>query len=111
MAVPPPLVLSALVRAYAWLRLDQRMPPIFNAIVSNVPGPSEPLYCCGAQLRHAYLLGPLLVGSGLNITVLSYRDSIDIGIVICPEIVDDAWAIADGMAPALAELVDAATND
>jgi WS/DGAT/MGAT family acyltransferase len=110
-AVPPPLVLSALVRAYAWLRLDQHMPPIFNAIVSNVPGPSEPLYCCGAQLRHAYLLGPLLVGSGLNITVLSYRDSIDIGIVICPEIVDDAWAIADGMAPALADLVDAGTND
>ena len=50
------------------------------------------------------------MGSGLNITVLSYRDSIDIGIVICPEIVDDAWAIADGMAPALADLVDAGTN-
>ncbi len=110
-AVPPPLVLSALVRAYAWLRLDQRMPPIFNAIVSNVPGPPGPLYCCGAQLRHAYLLGPLLVGSGLNITVLSYRDSIDIGIVICPEIVDDPWEIADGMAPALADLLDAATNE
>lgn len=107
-AVPPPLLLSTMVRAYAWLRLDQRLPPIFNAIVSNVPGPPTPLYCCGAQLRHAYLLGPLLVGSGLNITVLSYVDSIDVGIVVCPEIVEEPWEIADAMAPALAELVEAA---
>ena len=109
-AVPPPIVLSALVRAYRWLQLDVRMPPIFNAIVSNVPGPSVPLYCGGARLTHTYLLGPLLVGSGLNITVMSYVDSIDIGIVVCPDIVDDAWELADAMAPALAELVDAAAN-
>jgi hypothetical protein len=86
------------------------MPPIFNAIVSKVPGPSVPLYCGGVRLTHADLLGPLLVGSGLNITVMSYVDSIDIGIVFCLDIVDDAWALADAMAPALAELVDAAAN-
>ena len=61
-AVPPPVVLSALVRAYGWLHLDARLPPIFNAIVSNVPGPPIPLYCGGARLTHAYLLGPLVAG-------------------------------------------------
>lgn len=106
-AVPPPAVLSALVRAYEWLHLDVRLPPIFNAIVSNVPGPPIPLYCGGARLTHAYLLGPLLAGGGLNITVISYVDSVDIGIVICPDIVDDPWEIADAMAPSLVELVDA----
>ncbi len=107
-AVPPPVVLSALVRVYRRLRLDTRLPPIFNAIVSNVPGPPVPLYCSGARLTHAYLLGPLLVGGGLNLTVISYVDSIDIGIVVCPDVVDDASEIADAMAPSLAELVDAA---
>jgi WS/DGAT/MGAT family acyltransferase len=106
-AVPPPVVLSALVSVYRCLHLDTRLPPIFNAIVSNVPGPQVPLYCSGARLTHAYLLGPLLVGGGLNLTVVSYVDSIDIGIVVCPDVVDDAWEIADAMAPSLAELVDA----
>lgn len=109
-AVPPPVVLSALVRAYGWLQLDTRLPPIFNAIVSNVRGPSQPLYCHGARLTHAYLLGPLLVGGGLNITVVSYRDSIDVGIVVCPDLIEDPWEIAQAMSPALAELVDAAAS-
>jgi WS/DGAT/MGAT family acyltransferase len=106
----PPVVLSAMVRTYVRLGLDHRLPPIFNAIVSNVPGPPVPLYCNGSRLTHAYLLGPLLVGSGLNITVISYDDSIDAGIVVCPDVVDDPWTIADAMAPGLAELVDAAGN-
>ena len=107
-AVPPPVVLSALVRVYRRLHLDTRLPPIFNVIVSNVPGPPVPLYCGGARLTHAYLLGPLLVGGGLNLTVISYVDSIDVGIVVCPDVVDDAWEIADAMAPSLAELIEAA---
>jgi diacylglycerol O-acyltransferase / wax synthase len=106
--VVPPLVLSALVRAYERLHLDLRLPPIYNAIVSNVPGPPVPLYCGGARLTHGYLLGPLLVAGGLNITVISYVDSIEIGIVACPDVVDDPWTIAQAMEPALAELVRAA---
>jgi WS/DGAT/MGAT family acyltransferase len=106
--VPPPAVLSALVRTYLRLGLDRRLPPIFNAIVSNVPGPPVPLYCNGAHLTHVHLLGPLLVGSGLNVTVLSYDGAIDVGIVVCPDVVNDPWLIAEGFAPALAELVDAA---
>ena len=104
-AVPPPRLLAGLVRMYDVLRLDVRLPPIYNAIVSSVPGPSTPLYCGGVELTHAHLLGPLLVGSGLNVSVVSYRDSIDIGVVTCPDLVDDAQEIADGFQPALAQLV------
>ena len=96
------------MRAYRRLRLDERLPPIYNAIVSNVHGPPVPLYCGGARLAHGYLLGPLLVGSGLNITVISYAGAIDVGIVVCPDIVDDPWSLAEEMEPALAELVRAA---
>ena len=73
----------------------QLHPPIFNAIVSNVPARRCRVYSCGARLLAAYPLGPLLVGSGLNITVLSYADSLDVGITVCPDIVDDPWSIAD----------------
>jgi WS/DGAT/MGAT family acyltransferase len=106
-AVPPPVVLTVLVRWYQLLGLEARLPPIFNAIVSNVPGPPVPLYCGGARLMHAYLLGPLVAGGGLNITVVSYVDSVEIGTVTCPDTVDDGWQIADAMEPALGELLHA----
>jgi diacylglycerol O-acyltransferase / wax synthase len=107
-AVPPPRLLAGLVRIYEILRLDTRLPPIYNALVSSVPGPAAPLYCGGAELTHAHLLGPLLVGGGLNVSVFRYRDTVDIGVVTCPDVVDDAHAIAEGFGPALAELVAAA---
>ena len=95
--VPPPALISALVGAYTGLHLDALHPPIFNAIVSNVPGPPLPVYSCGARLLAVYPLGPLLVRSGLNISVLSYVDSMDVGVTTCPDIVDDPWRIAEGM--------------
>ena len=42
-------------------------------------------------------------GVGLNITVMSYRDHLDFGIVADREQVDDAWAMLDGLRVALAE--------
>ena len=106
--IAPPALISALVAAYTGLRLDALHPPIFNAIVSNVPGPPLPVYSCGARLLAAYPLGPLLVRSGLNISVLSYIDSMDVGVTTCPDIVDDPWRIAEGMPDALDELRKAA---
>jgi WS/DGAT/MGAT family acyltransferase len=107
-AVPPPALLSALVRAYTMLHLDTRLPPIFNVLVSNVPGPPVPLYSGGARLVGAYLVGPLVVGSGCNISVFSYCDSLGVGITVCPDIVDDPWSLAASMPDALDELVGAA---
>ena len=53
--------------------------PIHNLVVSNVPGPPFPLYLAGAELVAAYPMGPVMDGAGLNVTVLSYRNHIDIG--------------------------------
>jgi hypothetical protein len=44
-------------------------------------------------------------GVGLNITVMSYRDHLDFGIVADREQVDDAWSLLDGLRHALDELV------
>jgi diacylglycerol O-acyltransferase len=104
----PPMVLTTVVDLYQALGLAELHPPIFNLIVSNVPGPPIPLYFAGGRLADSYLLGPLLMGCGLNITLASYLDRLDFGVVACPDVVDDPQAIAAGLPEALDELVKAA---
>jgi hypothetical protein len=41
---------------------------------------------------------------GLNMTVMSYRDHVDFGIIADRDQVDDVWALMDGLAAALEEL-------
>jgi len=82
--------------------------PIHNIIISNVPGPSFPLYYAGAEMVAAYPMGPVMEGAGLNITVMSYRDSIDIGFMVDRELVPDVWDMADAVRPALDDLLEAA---
>jgi hypothetical protein len=81
------------------------MRPPFNLIISNVPGPREPLYCGGAQMRTYYPVSAVAEGQGLNITVQSYLDQLDFGVITCRELVSDPWKIARYLGEALEELV------
>jgi len=83
--------------------LSRTRPPV-NLVISNIPGPREPLYCAGAELKAAFPVSVIVDGVGLNITVLSYRDHIDIGIVADREQVDDCWEMLEGISEALGEL-------
>jgi WS/DGAT/MGAT family acyltransferase len=98
----PPAVTARAARTMVEI-LGRTRPPI-NLVISNVPGPREPLYCAGAQLQANYPVSAVLDGVGLNITVLSYRDHIDFGIVADREQVDDAWSLVEGAQHALREL-------
>ena len=75
-----------------------------NLVISNVPGPRDPLYAAGAQLLHYYPVSTIVDGQGLNITVQSYLDTLDFGLVAaasscptcgtwCDAIVDDLAAL------------------
>lgn len=103
-----PNVFNLASRLYSSMNLANAHRPVHNMIVSNVPGPSFPLYFAGAEAVAAYPMGPVMEGCGLNVTVFSYMDSIDIGFMVDKELVPDVWAMADAVAPALAELVVAA---
>lgn len=100
----PPGLVGLAARMYTAMGLESRMPPPINVVISNIPGPPFPLYMAGARLEAMYPMGPLLLGTGLNITVISYCDSIDFGFLCCPEMVPDPAAIADGIPIALEEL-------
>ncbi len=59
--------------------LGSNAPVPFNVAISNVPGPSEPLYFNGARLDALFPLSLLLHGNGLNITCLSYAGTLNFG--------------------------------
>jgi diacylglycerol O-acyltransferase / wax synthase len=58
-------------------------PPPFNIVISNVPGPTEPMYWGGARLDGNYPLSIALDGQALNITMANNADNIDFGLVGC----------------------------
>jgi diacylglycerol O-acyltransferase / wax synthase len=98
----PPAVAALAARVTVDI-LGRTRPPI-NLVISNVPGPRTPLYCAGAQLQANYPVSAVLDGVGLNITVLSYRDHIDFGIVADRDQVDDTWSLIRSASEALDEL-------
>ncbi|MCB1002826.1 MAG: wax ester/triacylglycerol synthase family O-acyltransferase [Acidimicrobiales bacterium] len=104
-AAPNTFALAA--RLYSSMHLADRHRPIHNLVISNVPGPPFPLYFAGAELQAAYPMGPVMEGAGLNVTVMSYRDSVDFGFMVCDELVPDVWDLAACVEPAFAELFEA----
>jgi diacylglycerol O-acyltransferase / wax synthase len=69
-------------------------PQTFNLVVSNIPGPIEPVSVLGRPVRAAYPAIPLSRGHGLSIGVLTYRDALHVGLVAAPTIVPDLEALA-----------------
>ena len=96
------------MRLYSRMRLAERHTPVYNLVISNVPGPPFPLYFGGAKLVSLNPLGPIFDGSGLNVTVLSYLDSVGFGLVACPKNVPDIWRLAGYIPEAFDELRKAA---
>jgi len=99
--IPP--ALAALAARTTVDVLSRTRPPL-NLVISNVPGPREPLYLAGAQMQANFPVSVIVDGVGLNITVMSYMDHLDFGIVADREQVDDAWALMDQLGGALGQL-------
>jgi WS/DGAT/MGAT family acyltransferase len=101
----PPAVAARAMRLISRTRVADRLNPPFNLTISNVVGPRTPLYLGRARLKHFYPVSTVADGSGLNITVQSYLDGLDFGVVTCRELVPDPWAITDGIADELDTLL------
>jgi hypothetical protein len=102
-AAPTTFALAA--RLYSSMNLSDRHRPIHNVVISNVPGPPFPLYYAGAKLEYTLPMGPVMEGAGLNITVLSYMDNVDIGFMACRELVPDVWDLVEHVGAAMDELL------
>jgi WS/DGAT/MGAT family acyltransferase len=94
---PPPAVFTRAMRMATRFQLGNRTAPPVNLVVSNVPGPRQPLYSAGARLLHYFPVSTVAEGQGVNVTVQSYLDTLDFGVVSCRELVPDVWHMLDLM--------------
>jgi diacylglycerol O-acyltransferase / wax synthase len=90
-----PILAASAMRLASQVRLADRVSSPVNVVISNVPGPRQPLYFGGAQLEHYVPVSTITDAVGLNITVHSYLDTLDFGLIACRELVPDLWDMAD----------------
>jgi diacylglycerol O-acyltransferase / wax synthase len=104
----PPALFAQAARATSRLADIRGIDQPVNVAISNVPGSLAPLYLCGARQRAQFPISGVLDGIGLNITVFSYQDCLEFGIVVDREQMDDPWPLLDAMRVGLDELRDLA---
>ena len=83
-----------------------RMKSVFNLTISNIPGPKETLYYHGAKLEASYPISLIPHGQALNITCLSYADTLNFGFTGCRDSLPSMQNIAVYTGEALQELAD-----
>jgi hypothetical protein len=96
---------SRLARAVAGTKLFDHMRPLFNLTVSGVKGPDFPLFCAGSRVASMFPLGPIAEGIGLNVTVFSYLDQLQFGLLSCRKLLPDLDELATDIDDALGELM------
>lgn len=80
----------------------------FNVIISNVPGPRQPLYWNGARLEGMYPVSIALDRIALNITLTSYVDSLEFGLIGCRRTLPSMQRLLDYLENSIHELETAA---
>jgi hypothetical protein len=84
--------------------IGSRMPPTYNIIISNVPGPRSQLFFMGAEMEAYYPISALFHGQALNITVLSYAGGLYFGFTGCADKVPHLQRLAVYTGEAIDEL-------
>jgi len=108
MAVPALATRAA--RLVSNVRAFDHVPPAANVLVSNMVGPPAALSCAGGQVQALYPFGPVADGIGLNISVVSYRSVLSIGLTACRDLMPDLRDLASDLTDNLAELTQRAAD-
>lgn len=80
-------------------------PIVANTTVSNVPGPTEPIYFRGARLLRVTGLGPLIAGANLFHVIASYNGTVSIGVTADRNALPDPGHYADCMQASFDDLL------
>jgi diacylglycerol O-acyltransferase len=100
-----PALIGRASRITSSMRVFDRLRPLFNVTISNVPGPPFPLFMAGARMVGMYPLGPIAEGVGLNMTVMSYCGIVYFGLNGCRETVPRIAEMPKMLHEALDELL------
>ncbi|MGB8386852.1 WS/DGAT domain-containing protein, partial [Mycobacterium sp.] len=77
---------------------------ILNLNISNVPGPRQRGRVGGALVTEIYSVGPLTAGSGINITVWSYVDQLNISVLTDGATLEDPHEVTEAMVADFTEI-------
>ncbi|MBX7434873.1 wax ester/triacylglycerol synthase family O-acyltransferase [Mycobacterium sp. Y57] len=97
-----PVLLGIAKRVYARLT---RVRPMYNVVVSNVPGPPHTRHFLGAGVSAIYMFGPVMHGVGINVSLFSTNGALHVAVISCPALLADPRAVADGVSAGLNELL------
>jgi WS/DGAT/MGAT family acyltransferase len=95
------LLPPALQTAAGWIQVQSA--PV-NTICTNVPGPPVGLYTQGVPLETMVPLVPLAQGIGLAFAMLSYADTLTIGVTLDPALIRDGERIVEFLGESYEEL-------
>jgi WS/DGAT/MGAT family acyltransferase len=99
-----PWLMEAAASLYGKARVADRIPQVANVVISNVPGPPVALYMAGARMLTNYPASIVVHGMALNITVQSYRHSLDFGLMADGAAMPDVRELADALSVAFDDL-------
>ena len=99
-----PWLIYAATALYGKAKLAERIPQVANVVISNVPGPPMPLYLAGARMLTNYPASIVVHGLALNITVQSYDQSLDFGLMADAAAMPDVRSLAEALHSAFDEL-------
>ena len=77
---------------------------LFNLIVTNVPGPQNPLYVLGRELQDVFPVAFLPENHALAIAIMSYNGGIDFGLLGDYDGMEDIEMLATGLTESLNDL-------
>jgi len=106
-----PVLVSAIAGLMSKTDLINYLPAPFNVLISNVPGPRRHMYFAGSKVLTYFPVSIPAHGAALNITLQSYVDRLDFGLIACKRAVPDVQDIADLIVAEFAALQAAVTAE
>jgi diacylglycerol O-acyltransferase / wax synthase len=109
-SMEPPVTLALFaVMGHAPQILQERL---FNmlikratAVMTNVPGPPDPMYLAGAKISQIMFWVPQSGDIGMGVSILSYNNMVQFGLITDAEMVPDPEAIIANFRPKFEELL------
>ena len=98
-----PWLLQGMAALASRAQVAERLPALANVAISNVPGPTVPLYLAGAHILSFYPASIVTHGLALNITVQSYENTLDMGLMACAKALPEVRELAGHIRTAFAE--------
>src|SRR5664279_4765587 len=75
-----------------------------TAVMTNVPGPREPVYLAGARVRAVMAWAPTSGSMSMSVSIFSYRGAVSIGLMVDARLVPDPELIVHHLKREMAAL-------